>query len=308
MKRLTIGSRRSALAQAQSHLVRQMLLAAWPDLTVTIELIDTTGDLNRRDPLPVIGGKGLFTAELEAALRQRRIDLAVHSLKDLPVEDSPGLSVLAIPERGATEDVLISRQATSLADLPAGAVIGTSSLRRAAQLLAVRPDLQIRDIRGNVDTRLAKIDDPATGYSGTLLALAGLTRLGHETLPQVHPLPHTVMLPAPGQGALAVQGRVDDPETARYLAVLDHAASRAAVTAERAFLAGLGGGCSLPVAALGQITEGTIELQALVADPTGRNILRFAGKDRLERAEALGRALAQQALSQGATTLFLVEP
>jgi hydroxymethylbilane synthase len=116
------------------------------------------------------------------------------------------------------------------------------------------------------------------------------------------------MLPAPGQGALAVQGRVDDPETARYLAVLDHAASRAAVTAERAFLAGLGGGCSLPVAALGQITEGTIELQALVADATGRNILRFAGKDRLERAEALGRALAQQALSQGATTLFLVEP
>lgn len=305
MKTLIIGSRRSALAQAQSHLVRQMLLMAWEDLTVEIELIDTRGDLNRRDPLPTIGGKGLFTAELEAALLERRIDLAVHSLKDLPVEESPGLAVVAIPPRAPTEDVLISRQASSLADLPSGAVVGTSSLRRAAQVLAHRPDLRLKDIRGNVDTRLRKIDDPSSGYDATLLALAGLSRLGYKNLPQAHPLPHTVMLPAPAQGALGVQGRANDPETSCLLAALDHASTRAAVTAERAFLAGLGGGCSLPVAALGQVQGQTVALQALVADATGQQLLRFSGSDRLEQAAELGHRLAQEAVEQGADQLLV---
>lgn len=303
MKTLTIGSRRSQLAQTQSNLVRQKLLAAWDNLNVNIELIDTQGDLNRRDPLPAIGGKGLFTLELEEALRQRRIDLAVHSLKDLPVEDSPGLTVVAISERASAQDLLISRQASRLQDLPQGAVVGTSSLRRAAQVLALRPDLRIKDIRGNVGTRLRKLDDPAQGYDAILLAKAGLDRLGH-TVEHAYPIPADVMLPAPGQGALAVQGRAGDPETTRYLQVLNHAPTRAAVTAERTFLAGLGGGCSLPVAALGVVVDTQIKLQALVASPNGSQTIKAEGQESIELAEELGRKLAQEALAQGARELL----
>lgn len=303
-KTLTIGSRRSALAQTQTNMVRQMLLAAWNELTVEIVFMDTQGDLNRHDPLPAIGGKGLFTAELEAALSQRRIDLAVHSLKDLPVEDSPGLIVAAVPERAPTQDLLISRRADRLEDLPAEAVVGTSSLRRAAQILAVRPDLQIKDIRGNVDTRLRKLDDPAYGYDAILLAMAGLQRLGHTDLAYAYPLPHTAMLPAPGQGALAVQSRADDSDTRLCLQALEHSPTRAAVTAERAFLAGLGGGCSLPVAALGTVVDDHLELQTLVAAANGRQIIRLNGSAPVESAEALGRQLAAEAIAQGARELL----
>ncbi len=301
---LTIGSRRSLLAQVQTNLVRDMLGAAWPELAVEITFIDTQGDLNRHDPLPAIGGKGLFTAELEAALRERRIDLAVHSLKDLPVEDSPGLTVIAIPQRAEPQDMLISHRAVRIEDLPPGALVGSSSLRRAAQLLALRPDLRLKDIRGNVDTRLRKLDDPAQGYDAIILARAGLTRLGHTALPHAHPIPLAVMLPAPGQGALAIQTRAADPATGRYLQVLDHAPTRAAVTAERAFLAGLGGGCSVPVAALGTVAEGQLTLQALVATPDGRQVIRVNGSDSLEAAQALGQCLAAEALSQGARGLL----
>jgi hydroxymethylbilane synthase len=304
MKRLTIGSRRSLLAQTQSELVRRMLLAAWENLTVNIELIDTRGDLNRRDPLPEIGGKGLFTAELEEALRQRTIDLAVHSLKDLPVEDSPGLTVVAIPERASVRDVLVSHQATRLEELPSGAVVGTSSLRRAAQVLALRPDLRIKDIRGNVETRLRKLDDPGQEYDAILLAQAGLDRLDYTDLAYAHPLPLEVLLPAPGQGALGVQGRADDPETTRYLAVLDHPPTRAAVTAERAFLAGLGGGCSLPVGAYGQIRNGQITLKALVAQPDGSRAIRVSSSAPVESAGSLGQQLAEEAIVRGAKALL----
>ncbi|GAB4452044.1 MAG: hydroxymethylbilane synthase [Anaerolineae bacterium] len=303
-KILTIGSRRSLLAQTQTNMVRDMLLAAWAELTVEIVFMDTQGDLNRHDPLPAIGGKGLFTAELEAALREGRIDLAVHSLKDLPVEDSPGLTVAAVPKRAGTQDMLISRQAARLEDLPEHAVVGTSSLRRAAQILALRPDLVIQDIRGNVDTRLRKLDDPGYGYTAILLAQAGLHRLGHTTLEHAYPLPHTVMLPAPGQGALAVQSRADDSNTRRYLQALEHSPTRAAVTAERTFLAGLGGGCALPVAALGTVTEGQVELQALVAQPDGRRVIRVSGSAPVESAQDLGRQLAAEALAQGAKELL----
>jgi hydroxymethylbilane synthase len=305
--KLTIGSRRSLLAQAQSNLVRQILLTAWPDMTVQIELIDTRGDLNRNDPLPQIGGKGLFTAELEDALRQRRIDLAVHSLKDLPVDDSEGLAVVAIPERAGTEDMLISRQAARLEDLPEGAVVGTSSLRRAAQVLALRPDLHIKDIRGNVDTRLRKLDDPAQGYDAILLARAGFQRLERTDLDYAHPIRPAQMLPAPGQGALGIQGRSDDPETSHYLVALDHAPTRAAVTAERTFLAGLGGGCSLPVGALGRVSDGQIELQGLVARPDGHQVIRVSGTGPVSEPAALGRQLAQEALAQGAGELLTIE-
>lgn len=305
MKTLTIGSRRSLLAQAQTNLIRHMLLSAWPDLTVNITLIDTQGDRNRHDPLPKIGGKGLFTAELEVALHERRIDLAVHSLKDLPVEDSPGLMVVAIPERAVAGDVLISPKATEVEGLPRNAVVGTSSLRRAAQILAIRPDVRIKDIRGNIDTRLRKVTEAELGYDATLLAQAGLERLGYTTLAYAHPIPYGVMLPAPGQGALAVQGRAADAEINTYLLALDHPPTRAAVMAERAFLAGLGGGCSLPVAAWGQVTEGRLTLEALVAAPDGQRIIRVRGESSSELAKDLGQKLASQALQQGARHLLV---
>lgn len=307
MKTLIIGSRRSRLAQIQSNLIREKLLAAWDDVEITLELMDTRGDLNRRDPLPAIGGKGLFTQELEEALRQKRIDLAVHSLKDLPIEVSPGLKIVAISERAAIEDMLISRKAARLGDLPEGAVVGTSSLRRAAQILTLRPDMRIKDIRGNVETRLRKLDDPEQGYDAILLARAGLDRLGYTDLEHAYPIPYDTVLPAPGQGALAVQGRANDPVTNRYLQVLDHSSTRAAVTAERAFLAGLGGGCSLPVAALGSITDSQLNLQALVASPDGHQTIRVNQSGPIESAEALGRQLAEQALSQGAEELLMVQ-
>lgn len=303
-KTLTIGSRRSLLAQTQTNMVRDMLLAAWDDLVVEIVFMDTQGDLNRHDPLPAIGGKGLFTTELETALREGRIDLAVHSLKDLPVEDSPGLTVAAVPQRAGTQDMLISHQAVRLEDLPETAVVGTSSLRRAAQILALRPDIVIKDIRGNVDTRLRKLDDASFGYSAILLAQAGLHRLGHTDLEHAYPIPPTVMLPAPGQGALAVQARAGDPDTRRYLQALEHPPTRAAVTAERAFLAGLGGGCSLPVAALGTVIGSQLDLQALVASPDGRRIIRVSGSAPLDSPQELGRQLAAQALAQGAKELL----
>ncbi len=306
METLTIGSRRSQLAQTQSRLVRDHLLTAWhaEGLHVEIELFDTRGDLNRHDPLPEIGGKGLFTAELEEALRQRRIDLAVHSLKDLPVEDSSGLAIVAITQRAPIHDMLVSHQATSVVELPQNAVVGTSSLRRAAQILALRPDVQIKDIRGNVDTRLRKLDDPTHGYDAIILAQAGLHRLGYINLPHAHPLPYNVMLPAPGQGALAVQGRADDVETTRYLQVLDHPATRAAVTAERAFLDALGGGCSLPVGALATVSEEQLELQGLVAKPNGQQLIKTSQSGPVDTAKTIGQQLAQTALNQGAAELL----
>lgn len=303
MTKLIIGSRRSQLAQTQSNMVRQQLLATWPDLTVDIELIDTRGDINRTDPLPAIGGKGLFTLELEEALRDGRIDLAVHSLKDLPVEDSPGLAVVAIPLRAATSDLLVSRRASRVADLPPGAVVGTSSLRRAAQLLATRPDLKMKDIRGNVETRLRKLDDPEQGYDAIILAQAGLNRLGVES-DYAHPIPPELMLPAPGQGALGVQGRADDPATNRYLESIDHAPTRAAATAERAFLNGLGGGCSVPVGALAAVNGDRLHLQGVVASVDGRQVIRVQTDGPADQAEALGQALAREAIAQGAQDLL----
>ena len=307
MTTLTIGSRRSQLAQTQSNMVRRQLLDAWPDLDVQIVLMDTRGDLNRTDPLPAIGGKGLFTLELEEALRDKRIDLAVHSLKDLPVEDSPGLTVIAIPRRAATADMLVSRVAGRVEDLPQEATVGTSSLRRAAQLLTVRPDLKIKDIRGNVDTRLRKLDDPAQGYDAIVLAQAGLNRLGHTDLDHAHVIPTDVMLSAPGQGALAVQGRAVDPAINTYLEPIEHNTTRAAVIAERSFLAGLGGGCSLPVGALATVEDGQLVLQAIVAAPNGGQIIRLTSTRPLDDAQRLGQDLAQQALAQGAKTLLAQE-
>ncbi|MGH2537619.1 MAG: hydroxymethylbilane synthase [Candidatus Promineifilaceae bacterium] len=319
---VVIGSRASKLARRQAGCVAQRLRQAWPGLTCSIRLFVTAGDRTLERPLPEMGAKGVFTAELEQALRQGEIQLAVHSLKDLPVADSPGLTLGAIPERADARDVLVARHQWTLATLPAGATVGSSSPRRQAQLLAVRPDLIIRPIRGNVETRLAKV--LAGEYDAAVLAAAGLLRLDLGDHIREW-LPVEIMLPAPGQAALAVQCRAEDEATVALLAAIDDRAIRAAATAERAFLAALGGGCSAPVAAYAQplglggdqnkASETTqpaasleeeerdgLHLTGLVATPDGRRFIRLSatGRDPWQ----LGHDLARQALAQGAAGLL----
>jgi hydroxymethylbilane synthase len=258
-------------------------------------VITTKGDRDLTTALPEIGGKGLFTYELEQALREGRVHAAVHSLKDLPTEESPGLTIGAIPQRADVRDVLVSPAGLTLDELPAGAVVGTSSNRRQAQILAYRPDLRIQPIRGNIDTRIRKVQEGQ--YDAILLAAAGIIRLGlQEHITQYLPL--ELMLPAPGQGALAVQCREDDEETLRLLRAIEQPATRQATTAERAFLSGLGGGCSLPVGALAEILGGVITLRGIVASPDGKQILRLTatGDDPI----LVGQDLAQQAIMRGA--------
>jgi hydroxymethylbilane synthase len=305
---LTIGTRSSALARWQTDWVLNRLRAAWPELVCETKLFHTSGDKVLDKPLPEIGGKGLFTEELENALRSGEIDIAVHSLKDLPIDNAAGLTVGAIGEREDPRDVLISRQYFTLARLPQGARVGTSSLRRSAQLLAARPDLSILSLRGNVDTRLRKAmqgADGAGGYDAVVLAAAGVLRLGLSSHIAEY-LSFDVMLPAPGQGAVAVQCRSDDQRTLDLLSPIDHAPTRSAVTAERAFLDGLGGGCSAPVAAYAQTAvsgqQSAISLTGLVASTDGRHVIRINadGTDPI----ALGQELARRALAQGARELL----
>ncbi len=302
---IRIGSRGSDLALWQSRHVADLLHAAYPALTVEIRVFSTRGDEVLDTPLPLIGGKGLFTAELEAALRDGLIDLAVHSLKDLPTEDPPGLTVGAIPTRATVNDVLISRGGHRLSTLPAGAVVGTSSHRRAAQLLARRPDLRTASIRGNVGTRVKKAQDPAGPYDAVVLARAGLARLGMlDAVTEVLPL--DVMLPAPGQGALAVQCR-DEVHSLALLAPLDDLATRLAVTAERAFLAGLGGGCSVPVAAYATMKNGALSLRGRVSAVGGErqiDVSAEAAISTIEAARDLGHRLAEEAVQQGAAAIL----
>ncbi|HFQ95105.1 MAG TPA: hydroxymethylbilane synthase, partial [Anaerolineae bacterium] len=287
------------LARWQTDYVADLLRAAHPGLTIDIQVIVTQGDRILDKPLPAIGGKGLFTAELEAALREGRVDAAVHSLKDLPVEDAPGLTIGLTPPRADVRDVLICPAGHTLDDLPAGAVVGTSSPRRQAQLLAYRPDLLVKPIRGNVDTRIRKAREGQ--YDAIVLAAAGVTRLGLEDAITQY-LPLDVMLPAPGQGVLGVQCRVDDERTLALLAAVEDPTARAAAQAERAFLAGLGGGCSIPVAAYARPVDGGLHLTGLVASPDGRRTLRVEGTG--DNPLALGRALAEEALVRGAGAIL----
>jgi hydroxymethylbilane synthase len=267
----------------------------WPGLKPEQILIQTEGDRVLEIPLPEIGGKGLFTQELELALLEGRVDVAVHSLKDLPIEDSAGIVIGLIPKREAAHDVLVSRNAETLEHLPLGAVVGTSSLRRQGQLLASRPDLVVKSLRGNVQTRLKKLEEGQ--YDAILLAHAGLLRLGLE-LQITQILPYQIMLPAPGQGALAVQCRQADQETLKLLASLDDPVTRAEVEAERSFLQALGGGCSLPVGALAEHRQGEISMQGVVVSPDGKRVIRVTGSG--SDPGTLGAALAQEALAQGA--------
>jgi hydroxymethylbilane synthase len=296
---ITLGTRTSPLALWQTEHIAALLRQAWPDLACELTPYITQGDKTLDKPLPEIGGKGLFTLELENGLRDSIIHLAVHSLKDLPVEDSPGLTLGAIVGRADPRDALITANNLPLADLPPGAVVGTSSLRRQAQLRRLRPDLTIRSIRGNVATRIRKVREG--DYEATLLAAAGLTRLGLED-EIAEWLPLSQMLPAPGQGALAVQCRADDTETIRLLAAIHQPEVAAAVTAERQFLQGLGGGCATPVAAYAEWVNDRLHLTGLVSALDGGTAVQVAahGDDPIQ----LGRQLAQQALSQGAKEIL----
>lgn len=307
--KLIFATRPSALARWQTQWVIGALRGLHPNLECEEMVITTQGDRILDKPLPEIGGKGLFTQELESELLSRSVHCAVHSLKDLPVENPPGLTVGCIPVRAEVRDGLISAKGYTLATLPANASVGTSSLRRAAQILALRPDVRIQSLRGNVDTRLRKALDGQ--YDAIVLAGAGLTRLGldkHVT----EWLSLDVMLPAPGQGALAVQCRADDESTLGLLAALDDEQTRKSVTAERAFLSGLGGGCAVPVGAYAQTSGDSshgdashrleIELAGLVISEDGKKVVKIKGKG-LDSV-SLGKDLAQKAILQGAQEIL----
>lgn len=299
--KLIFATRPSALARWQTQWVVHALQEIHPNLVCEEKTITTQGDKILDKPLPEIGGKGLFTQELENELLSGAVHCAVHSLKDLPVEDPAGLTVGCIPARGEVRDALISKTGHRLSTLPKGASVGTSSLRRSAQLLSLRPDLRTESLRGNVDTRVRKALDGQ--YDAIILAGAGLTRLAldhHVT----EWLSLDTILPAPGQGALAVQCRADDPTTLSLLAALEDESARKAVTAERAFLSGLGGGCSVPVAAYARVGDGTIALTGLVISEDGKKAIKVnrAGTD----AQLLGNELARRAIAQGASEILAV--
>ncbi|MFZ3079071.1 MAG: hydroxymethylbilane synthase [Bellilinea sp.] len=296
---ITLGSRPSKLARWQTEHILAQLKSAWPALSFRLVTLVTTGDKIIDRPLPEIGGKGVFTAELESALLSGEIDLAVHSLKDLPVENSAGLSIGAVGLRACAQDVLISAKGETLWELPVGARLGTSSLRREAQVKAARPDLTILPLRGNVDTRLRKVLEGE--YDAIILAAAGIERLGlgnHIT----EYISLDVMLPAPGQGALAIQCRSGDVELLQLLQPIHDLPTYNAVAAERAFLAALGGGCSAPVAAHATLDGAQIEIRGLVAGIDGRRVIRVAAMG--EDPKKTGGLLAQKALDQGAAELL----
>jgi len=270
---------------------------------VAVELvpITTRGDVHS-GPIESIGGRGLFTKQIQQALLDGRVDLAVHSLKDLPTEPVPGLTLAAVPPRAAPGDALVARAADSLEQLPEGASVGTGSARRRAQLLSRRPDLVVKEIRGNVDTRLRKLDEGQ--YDAIVLAEAGLSRLGlADRITEV--LPKSVMLPAVGQGALGLEIRVDDAATCQALAPLDHLPTHAAVTAERAMLAALRGGCLAPVGAWGRVGDGnSLQLDGVVLSNDGRTRLAASAVGPPEQAGEVGVEVAEKLIAKGARDLI----
>lgn len=302
---LVIGSRGSKLALTQAEIVQRDLRLLNPSLEVRIEVIKTSGDV-KTEPLSVIGGKGVFTKELEDALLDGRIDLAVHSLKDLPTIIPEALIIAAICKREDPRDALVlgrmrDNAVTSIASLPQQAVIGTSSPRRLAQLKHLRNDLVFQDLRGNVDTRLRKLDEGQ--YDALVLACAGLRRLGLENRISVA-LSSEQMLPSPGQGALALEARAQDKQTIETLYKLDHKFTRLACTAERSFLRSLGGGCQLPIAAYAVVRDKKIRLHGLVADTEGNRVVRDQMSGSLDEADQLGQRLAARLLALGADKLL----
>lgn len=308
MKRIIIGTRASKLAMIQTNWVVAQLRRHWPDLEIIVEQIRTTGDAVTHVPLTKIGNDGVFVIEIERALLEKRIDLAVHSLKDLPTVQPSGLRLLVAGEREDARDVLISRQAMAL-DATPPARIGTCSLRRTAQIRALYPQAEILSLRGNVDTRLRKLD--AGDYDAIILAAAGLHRLGvpADLSARMTYLSFEQVLPAPGQGALGLELR-DEPELLELLAPIVNRAAQMTTSAERMFMRRLGAGCYLPVAAYATLAEQELRLDGLVTSLDGREQVRVRGsvpwtaKSGVELAERLGVALAEQALGQGADRII----
>lgn len=320
---LILGTRGSKLALAQSEMMAAALRAAHPGLKVELKIITTKGDRILDVALSAVGDKGLFVKELEQALLDREVDFCVHSAKDLPSLIPTGLTLAAFPERADPRDALVVTAATagetpprSIDDLPRGALVGTSSLRRASQLRAARPDLQLRDVRGNVDTRLRKLAEGQ--YDALILAAAGLDRLGFTDPAIAGPRAFAAvdtrfvaasisadqMLPAVAQGILAIECRADDELTLGYLAALDHAPSRAAALAERAFLGRLEGGCQVPIAAHASLAAAGVRLRGLVGSLDGATLISGARAGDLADPAAIGTALAEELLDRGAAEIL----
>lgn len=298
---LRIATRKSPLALWQAEHVAARLRAAHPGVDVVLLPMSTKGDQILDRSLAAIGGKGLFIKELEIALEERRADLAVHSMKDVPADLPAQFTIGAILERADPRDALVAPRAGTLEALPSGARVGTSSLRRRAQLLAARPDLRIEALRGNLNTRVRRLDEGS--LDAIVLACAGLARLGWEQRIAAR-LPLEVSLPAVGQGAIGVECRADDTTILARLAALEHPPTRVAVDAERAFSRRLGGGCQSPVAAHATLDGGRLGLRGLVASTDGRRVLRDGLSGTADAAAALGEALAQRMLAAGARELL----
>ena len=298
MATLKLGTRGSKLALTQAGLVRDALAQSVPALAapdaIEIVVIKTTGDAIQDRPLSEAGGKGLFVKEIEEAMLARRIDIAVHSMKDMPTAQPAGLTIAAFLAREDARDVLIAGDVKRIADLAQGAVVGTSALRRRAQLLHRRPDLKIVNLRGNVDTRLRKRE--AGEVEATLLALAGLKRLG---LNVGAPVPEDEMLPAVGQGAICIECRADDAQTRSWLAAINHGPTATCVKAEHAMLSVLDGSCRTPIAGHAVLTDGVIHLRGLIAKPDGSQLIATERRGDMADAEALGRDAGQELLRRG---------
>ena len=300
-RELRIGTRGSALALYQANWVKDRLTENDPHLEVSLVKIKTTGDKIQDAPLATIGGKGLFVKEIEEALMEGRVDLAVHSIKDVPTEFPKGLHLAAITKREDPRDVFISRDGMILENLRYGAKIGTSSLRRQAQLLHFRSDLRMIPLRGNLDTRLRKVE--TEDLDGIVLALAGVKRLGLEgRITEI--LPFEISLPAIGQGALGIETRIGDSEVEGYLEFLNDPLSAICVSGERAFLRRLEGGCQVPIACHGEIAGPSVRLDGLVGTVDGKRLVRSGAEGPLEQAEALGIQLAETLLREGAKEIL----
>ena len=300
-KQIRIGTRASALALWQAEWVKAELEKKYPGMTVSLTKIKTTGDKILDVPLAMVGGKGLFVKEIEEAMLANEIDIAVHSMKDVPTFFPDGLHLSCITKREDARDALLSRNDVKFNDLPRGANIGTSSLRRQAQLMSSRPDFVIHQLRGNVGTRLQKLKEGK--FDAIILAAAGVKRLGLEANVSEYLSPE-ISLPAIGQGALGIECRVDDRELNDLISFFNHADSRTCVTGERALLRRLEGGCQVPIACYGQVKDGKLKLSGLVGSVDGKRIVRDTIEGEPEKAEKLGVTLAEKLLSRGADAIL----
>ncbi len=293
---IVLGTRGSALALAQTYQIKARIEEVFPDTEIALRIIKTSADRDTTSSIRSGSAVGVFVKELEQALLRGEIDIAVHSMKDVPTRVAAGLQIVAIPEREDPRDGFVCDTAKRLTELPTGSIVGTGSVRRQAQILALRPDLRVRDMRGNIDTRLNKMRDGVV--DALILACAGLNRLGYRDRIST-PMSTEQMLPAPGQGSLAVEMRGDDPRTASVESALNHHPTSITVFAERSFLQRMGGGCNVPVAAYASLVNGRIRIEGLVASPDGQKIVRESIEHDPDSARQSAVSLADHILASG---------